>query len=216
MGTKEKSLTLSALLPPIKYLVTDKIPLNLQGSHLSSPSLLSLCSSERWSNHLIISLWPFHGLTPVCPYWGAQHWTQLFQLCLAKVQQRKDHLPWPAGNSLSDAAQDNICLPSCKGTLLAHAQLDVHQNHFWKAVFQLFGPQLPLVHAVVPPSVQDFVLPLPEVHKAPVRFLGWPFTTSSKPPNLSPAVQLVFNTPHWPLSPSLNAQTSFFNPVLQC
>lgn len=76
VGTKEKSLTLSALLPPIKYLVTDKIPLSLLSSQLSSPSLRSLCSSEKWSNHLIISLWAFDGLAAVCPYWGAQHWTQ--------------------------------------------------------------------------------------------------------------------------------------------
>lgn len=121
--------------------------------------------------------------------------------------ERKDHLPYPAGNSLPDAAQDNICLPCCQGTLLAHAQLHVHQNHFWKAVFQLFGPQLLLVRAVVPPSVQNFVLSLLELHKAPVRFLDRHFTTSSQ---LEPSSSASFQYTHWPLTPLLNPQTRVF------
>lgn len=106
----------------------------------------------------------------------------VFQLCLTKVQQR--------GRIISLDWLKTVCLlqprmtfafPSLlQGTLLAHAQLGVQQNHFWKAVFQLFGPQLLLVHAVVPPSVQHFVVPLPELHKAPVRFLDKLFTTRSK------------------------------------
>lgn len=123
--------------------------------------------------------------------------------------ERKDHLPYPAGNSLPDAAQDNICLPCCQGTLLARAQLCVHQNHFWKAVFQLFGPQLLLVHAVVPPSMQDFVLPLLELHKAPVRFLDRHFTTSSQ---LEPSSSASFQyTPLATYSITKPPKQSFLN-----
>lgn len=170
----------SAPLPPIKYLVTDKIPLSFLSSQLSSPSLRSLCSSEKWSNHLIISLGAFDGLAAVCPYWEPSTGLSVPVLSDQGSAEMKDHLTWPAGNSLPDAAQDNICLHYCKSTLLAHAQLGVHQNHFWKAVFQLLDPRLLLVHAVVPPSVQDFILLFPGLHEAPVRFLNGLCTTSSK------------------------------------
>lgn len=39
-----------------------------------------------------------------------------------------DHLPWPVGNALPNAAQATMCHFSHKGTLLSHVQLDVHQG----------------------------------------------------------------------------------------
>ena len=40
----------------------------------------------------------------------------------------ESHLPLPAGHCFTDAAQDNVGLPSCKHTLLAHIELFVHKN----------------------------------------------------------------------------------------
>jgi len=47
----------------------------------------------------------------------------------------KDHLPQPAGNTFSSAAQDTICLLCCKGTLLAHIQLGLHYGPFPPSCF---------------------------------------------------------------------------------
>jgi len=65
----------------------------------------------------------------------------------------KDHLPWPAGNALPNAAQDTICRLCSKGTLLSHAHLGVHQDPqvlFCSAAFQLASPQHVLVPKVIP------------------------------------------------------------------
>ena len=38
------------------------------------------------------------------------------------------HLPVPAGHTSSGGAQDTICFPSCKSTLLAHVKFVIHQD----------------------------------------------------------------------------------------
>ncbi|KAK4828339.1 hypothetical protein QYF61_026000 [Mycteria americana] len=64
-----------------------------------------------------------------------------------------------------------------QGTLLAHVQLGVHQDPqvlVCQAAFQTDSPQSVLVHGVsspghgIPPQVQDFALPLVELHEVPV------------------------------------------------
>ena len=42
-------------------------------------------------------------------------------------EEGQDHLPRPAGCASLDAAQDTVGFLICKGTLLAHIQLAVHQ-----------------------------------------------------------------------------------------
>ena len=41
---------------------------------------------------------------------------------------KNNHLPVPAGHPFSDGAQDTICFPSCKNTLLAHIKFITHQD----------------------------------------------------------------------------------------
>ena len=93
------------------------------------------------------------------PYvWPHQHWIK-----------GKDHLPWPASNIWSSAAEDTFALLSCKGTLLAHTQGGVHQDPkvlSCQVAFQPSGPQpVLLVHGVVPPQKQNFALPLIALHE---------------------------------------------------
>lgn len=47
------------------------------------------------------------------------------------------------------------------------SQLVVPQVLFWKATFQLGGPQIQLVLGVVPPKVQGSALPFAEIHEVP-------------------------------------------------
>lgn len=54
----------------------------------------------------------------------------------------EDHLPWPAGDALPNAALEAVGFLCCKDILLAYAQLVVHQDprgRSCKAAFQLFG-----------------------------------------------------------------------------
>ncbi|KAF1440525.1 Zinc finger RNA-binding protein, partial [Pygoscelis papua] len=69
---------------------------------------------------------------------------------------------------LCDDASRLLC---CKGTLLAHVQLGVRQDPrvlFCQAAFQLGGCQHILVHGVVPRWLQNFALPLVELHEIPI------------------------------------------------
>ncbi|KAK4828308.1 hypothetical protein QYF61_025320 [Mycteria americana] len=95
---------------------------------------------------------------------------------LDTVFQGKVHLPQPAGNTPPDAAQDTISLLCCKGTLLAHVQLGVHQDPqvlFCEAAFKLSGSQHILEHEVVPSQVKDFAL-LVELHEVSISLLLQP------------------------------------------
>lgn len=77
LDTLGKTQAPSSLRSPIRYLST-LLRSCLFFSKLNSPRCLSLSSYIRCSNSLI-SLWPFDGLTPVCPcvlYWQTHYWTQ--------------------------------------------------------------------------------------------------------------------------------------------
>lgn len=52
--------------------------------------------------------------------------------------------------------------------MLGNVQFDVQQDSqvlFCRAYFQLSTPQHVFVHGIVPPHVQDFALPIDELHK---------------------------------------------------
>ena len=120
-------------------------------NHLCGPSLDSL-------QYVYISLvLGSPELATGLQLWPHQRWVQ-----------RKDHLPWPAGNTLSNAAPDTIDHLCHK---LVHVILGVHQDPqvlFCQVAFQLGGPQHILVHWVVLPHVEDFVLALVELQEVPV------------------------------------------------
>lgn len=88
------------------------------------------------------------------------------------LNQGNNHFPRPADSALPSAAQEAAGIPCCKGTLLAHAQPCV--CHHAKVLFccqaasQTLGPQLLLVHGVIPAQVQDFVLAFAELYEVPV------------------------------------------------
>jgi len=69
-----------------------------------------------------------------------------------------------------DTAQDTVSVPCGKGALLAPCQLGAHQDlqgFFCQAPFQP-GSLLPVLEpGIVPPQVQDFVLPLVKDAGAP-------------------------------------------------
>jgi len=57
-------------------------------------------------------------------------------------------LPYPAGHTAFDAAQDMVFFLGCKGTLLAHGQIPIHQYtqvFFGRVALSPFIPQLVLV-----------------------------------------------------------------------
>lgn len=66
-------------------------------------------------------------------------------------------------NTFSNAAQDTIILLCHRGTLLPDGQVAVHQGIqilFCKVPSHLVFPQHTLLHVVVLPEIQDFILPL--------------------------------------------------------
>lgn len=68
------------------------------------------------------------------------------------LSRGKYHFPQHAGDIFCSAVQDTISLLYSKGTLLAHFQVDVHQEPhvlFCRVAFQLCGPQHVLVHGVL-------------------------------------------------------------------
>jgi len=69
-----------------------------------------------------------------------------------------DHLPTPAGHTISDTSQDAVGLLGHLGTLLAHLQAAVDQNPqalFHQAAFQPLLPKPVALHGVVLTQVQD-------------------------------------------------------------
>lgn len=85
-------------------------------------------------------------------YWRAQTWA------------------WGSKCGLT-SARKTISLLCCRDTILTSGQLGVHQRYqgvLSQAAFQLGSPQCILVHGVVPPSVQDFVLPLVKLQEVSV------------------------------------------------
>ena len=81
--------------------------------------------------------------------------------------EEQDQLPRPAGHASFDAVQDTVGFLGCKGTMLAHAQLSMHQHlqvFFGRAAFHPFIFQLTSVVRAASTQVQDlafgFVEPL--------------------------------------------------------
>ncbi|XP_052520385.1 uncharacterized protein LOC128071565 isoform X3 [Tympanuchus pallidicinctus] len=83
------------------------------------------------------------------------------------VVEGEDHLPRPAGHALFSAPQYAIGPLGHKGTLLAHGQPVVHQDTqvpFRRAPLQQVIPQPVLVHAIIPPQMQDSTLAFVKPH----------------------------------------------------
>lgn len=81
------------------------------------------------------------------------------QMCLMAV----DPLPQPDGNAFPKTSQLAVGQPFCKGTLLTHVQLCVHQDPQ-----VLFCQAAVLVPGVFCPQMQEFSLPLVELHEVPI------------------------------------------------
>jgi len=160
-GTTEKSLALSSLHSPFRYLYTLRESPQAFFS-LNSTSCPSFSSQENCSTPFIIFValyWTFSSSSislilespdTVLQVWPYQCWGE-----------GKDHLPWPTGSTPPNADHSTICLLCHKGTLLACVQFCVHQDAqglFCKADFQLSGPL----------QGQEFALPCAELHEGPV------------------------------------------------
>ena len=78
--------------------------------------------------------------------------------------QEDDHLPAPAGNTISDISQDWSSWPS--DILLEHVQPSVNQNpqvHFLHAIFQPLCPKPVVLPGVLVAKILDSTLGLAEL-----------------------------------------------------
>lgn len=108
--------------------------------------------------HVSLVLWRT-GLNTALHVWPHQCWGG-----------RKDHLPQPAGNTLSNGAQVPINFLCGKGILSARIQLGIHQDPqvlFCQAAFQLVAPQHILAHGIFPSQLQDLALLLVKLYEVP-------------------------------------------------
>lgn len=134
-----------------------EIPQTLFCSRLSGLSNLSLFLYDGSSSLLITFItfcWTHGNKTMSLSYWGAQSWTQHSRRVSPLLSREKDPFPQPAGHALPNAAQESIGCLCCRGTLLTHVQLGVHQDPHslsCKAAFQLGISQ------TVPSKVQDCI-----------------------------------------------------------
>ena len=151
LGAIENSLAMSSLHPAIRYLHTlIRYSLSLlismvKMSQLSQPCFIMLDAPVPYT-----SLW---ALAPVCrciscagePRTG--HSTP--DVSHQWQTEEKDHLHWPAGSVLPNAAQYVVGFLCCEGTLLADLQFLAQWGpliFFCKADFQPVIPQPVLVH----------------------------------------------------------------------
>lgn len=116
----------------------DEIPLSLLFSSWAAPALLASLSGE-----VLQALHHLRG--PLLD--SFQH----VQLSLVLGVERKDHLIWPAGDTLPSAAQH------CAGCFTARGCCWI-MVLFCKAVFQLGSPQRILMPKVIYPQMQAFAL----------------------------------------------------------
>ena len=79
-----------------------------------------------------------------------------------KGRAERDYLP--AGHLSADAAQDTVGLPSCKGTLLAHATFFIYQVLSSRAILKEFFSQSVHISGIAPAQVQHLALGLVEPH----------------------------------------------------
>ncbi|KAK4832946.1 hypothetical protein QYF61_026602 [Mycteria americana] len=81
--------------------------------------------------------------------------------------QGHDHIPSPAGHTISDTSQEAVGFLGHLGTLLAHIQAAVNQHPqvlFCQAAFQPLFPRTVALHGVAVAQVQDLALGLVEPH----------------------------------------------------
>ena len=111
-------------------------------SRLNNPSSLSLSSWDRCSSPFITSVahrWTLSSMSMSLLCWGAQNRTQHSRCNLTSAEQ-KGRLTSLLLLAIFPLVQPRCCwLFCCKGTLLAHVQLGVHQD-----------PQVPLLQSCFP------------------------------------------------------------------
>lgn len=107
-------------------------PRSLLFCRLKSPSSLSLSSQEKCSIPLstfVAPLWTRSEKINILLVLGGPDLDALLQVGPQKGKIEGDNpLPYPAGHSSVDAAQDSVGILACKHALLAHFKLFIHQN----------------------------------------------------------------------------------------
>lgn len=164
LGTTGMLLLPSALHLPLRYFrCIDENP-SLVFSRLNSssfPALPQRKAAPNSSNHLCGPL--VHSPIPstllrVC-------WAQSCELCPTSAVPEEGSPPftcWPR-LLLMEPRQDTTSLLCCRGTVLAHGQLGVHQDSqglSCQAAFQLGRPLHTLVPRVVPSQCRTWHFPL--------------------------------------------------------
>lgn len=85
-----------------------------------------------------------------------------------EIIERDNHLSHPVHLLSFDAAQDTVCLPGCKSTLLAHIQLFVYQNTqilLHRAAFSEFFSQSLDISGIVLTQAQHIAFGPVEPHQ---------------------------------------------------
>lgn len=76
-------------------------------------------------------------------YYGTQH----SRCGLSSAEERRRIIPWPAGGTHSNAAEEAVGLHCCKSALLAHVRLGVHKNlNLSEKLLSEASPQPALMH----------------------------------------------------------------------
>lgn len=115
-------------------------------------STLSLSSYQRSQ----ITIMALHSSKPISLlFCKVQNLTQQSRWVSAVWAERKNHLPWPAGNAVPNAGQEVNFGQLCgKGALLARVQFVTHTKILlWRAAFKSISPQCLVVHRVIHPQL---------------------------------------------------------------
>lgn len=137
LHTFDKQVTPFSLYPPTGYCCLQLgSSMSLLFLRLKKPNLPSLSSYTMRSLTILVAS---TGLAPLCHTlfsWGAQNWakagsldTALQTLSHKYHKELKDHFPRPAGYTLTNTAQDAVCLFCYKSTLLTHVQLRIIESY---------------------------------------------------------------------------------------
>ena len=127
-GTTVKNLAQSSLILPFRYLYTwrqSSWAFPFPAEH-SQPAL-SACPHTAYAPSPLSSLWPLAGLTLEWPWHSRPReprtWPSTPDVPLHSWSEGKHHVPWPAGTTLPNTAQEPVGL-CCKDTLLARVHLE--------------------------------------------------------------------------------------------
>ena len=124
----------------------DEIPLTLFFSRVKSQ--LSLSLYVKCFSPLVISVvlcWSCSHMSVFRLYWEPQTWAWHSDMSHKCWAEEKDHLSWPVGNVLPNAAHQAVGLLGHQGTLLADVKL-VHQQPQSPFLQNSFPEDWPLVH----------------------------------------------------------------------